>query len=718
MTDHRAAARPEIWAGIECTLNRVGDHYFDQLSRSGHRDRIEDLNRLAALGVRAIRYPVLWEAHENGDWAWADERLQRIRSLGMRPIVGLVHHGSGPPHTSLLDPAFPEGLAQFAARVAERFPWVDEFTPINEPLTTARFSGLYGHWYPHGRDARTFLSALLIECKATVLAMRAIRKVNPAARLIQTEDLGFTHAPPHLQYQADFENERRWLSFDLLSGRVNVKHPMRSYLRYVEIPDADIDWFRANPCPPDIFGINYYLTSERYLDDNLSHHLPHLHGGNGRHSYADVEAVRALPDGPHGIETLLRQTWERYRRPIAVTEAHLGCTREDQVRWFWEVWNAANRAAMSGVDLRAVTAWSAFGAFNWDALVTSETGTYEPGLFDVRATPPRATAIARLVSTLAHDEPVTEPVLDDVGWWQRPSRLFNSLPGLPCRFQGRPILITGGAGALGQSLAHAVEARGLAHVVRTRAELDIADRDAVITALRELRPWAVINAAGYTHIDRAEVDADNCRRVNSTGAAVLAAACADLHIRLVTFSTDLVFDGRLGRPYREGDAVGPLNIYGQSKVEAECQVLERTPNALLVRTAALYGITHTQNFVAQALRTLRGNAVFTAVADVTVSPTYVTDLVNATLDLLIDGEHGLWHLTHPEAVTWAELARSAARIAGLDAGRVVECSSTQLGWNARRPMFSALDSQRGQLLPSLGAGLTRFIRELAVGAAA
>ena len=130
------------------------------------RRRIDDLERFAALGTRTLRYPILWEriapdGLASADWRWADERLTRLRDLGIRPIVGLVHHGSGPRDTSLVDPLFSEKLQVFARAVAERYPWVDAYTPVNEPLTTARFSGLYGHWYPHGQSDCTFAQALL-----------------------------------------------------------------------------------------------------------------------------------------------------------------------------------------------------------------------------------------------------------------------------------------------------------------------------------------------------------------------------------------------------------------------------------------------------------------------------------------------------------------------------------------------------------------------------
>src|SRR5437868_107069 len=152
-----ALAPLELWAGVECTVNRVGDSFFDQLELNGHARRIDDINLFAELGVRALRYPVLWERTapdglQSADWSWADERLARIRNLGLLPIISLVHHGSGPRYTSLVDAAFPEKLSAYARAVAERYPWVSHYTPVNEPLTTARFSGLYGHWYPHGRN--------------------------------------------------------------------------------------------------------------------------------------------------------------------------------------------------------------------------------------------------------------------------------------------------------------------------------------------------------------------------------------------------------------------------------------------------------------------------------------------------------------------------------------------------------------------------------------
>lgn len=735
-TSATPGARPplELWAGVECTVNRVGDAYFDQLEASGHAARREDLDLFAGLGVSALRYPLLWERlqpdpQREPDWSWGDDRLGRLRALGVRPVVGLVHHGSGPRHTSLVSGGFAEGLAAYARAVAERYPWVEEYTPVNEPLTTARFSGLYGHWYPHGRDAATFARALLNQCRAVVLAMRAIRAVNPAARLVQTEDLGKVFGAPALAYQVDFENERRWLSWDLLCGRLDRRRPLWGYLRWVGVEEAELAWFLDNPCPPDVIGINYYVTSERFLDENLGRYPPCTHGGNGRRRYADVEAVRARPEGIAGAGTLLRETWERYRLPVAVTEVHLGCTREEQMRWLAEVWDAARAQREGGIDVRAVTAWSLLGAYDWDSLVTRRNGRYEPGVFDLRAPRPRPTALAAMLRDLAAGRPSRHPVLDSPGWWRRPDRLCYT-PVLPFVREeppgtnghsgkngyhrrspaARPLLITGATGTLGRAFARICQRRGLAHRLLSRRELDIADAASVERALSAYRPWAIVNAAGYVRVDQAEQEAGLCLRENAEGPALLAAACARKGMGLLTFSSDLVFDGGARRPYLEGDAVAPLNVYGRSKAVAERRVLETLPSALVVRTSAFFGPWDEYNFVTIALRALSAGQPFRAAEDAVVSPTYVPDLVEACLDLLIDDEHGLWHLSNAGAVTWADLARKAAELTSLDPNGVLGCTTEELGLAAPRPLYSALGSERGTLLPPLEDALGRCVQ--------
>src|SRR5436853_1116903 len=152
--ERRTAPPPELWGGAECTIVRLRDEYRDQAVETGHRDRQGDFERMAELGLKTVRFPILWEAvaperPDKLDFAWTDDRLAMLRERGIEVVGGLLHHGSGPAYTSLLDPDFPARLADYAARVADRYPWISTWTPVNEPLTTARFSGLYGHRFPH-----------------------------------------------------------------------------------------------------------------------------------------------------------------------------------------------------------------------------------------------------------------------------------------------------------------------------------------------------------------------------------------------------------------------------------------------------------------------------------------------------------------------------------------------------------------------------------------
>lgn len=702
----------ELWGGVECTVTRVRDGWRDQMAETGHWNRIQDLDAVAALGIRTLRYPVLWEhvspdSPERTDWRWHDARLERLRDLGIRPIAGLVHHGGGPRYTSLVDPAFPEMLAVHAGRVAERYPWLEMFTPVNEPLTTARFANLYGHWHPHNTDHGPFLRSLVIECKATLLAMRAIGRTIPGARLIQTEDMGKVFSVPSLKLQADHENGRRWLSLDLLCGRVDRDHPWWRAFLDAGVDERDLDLLRAGEGAPDIIGINHYLTSERYLDPDQARYPEHLRSRDPRHPYADAEAVRMdWPVGDTGPEARLREVWERYRRPVAVTEAHHGCTREEQVRWLMEVWSAAGRLRGDGVDLRAVTVWSLFGAIDWNSLLTRRDGFYEPGPFDVRSDPPRPTLLATAVGSLAATGGFDHPVLDRAGWWHRPMRLYRqsraAVDRVPCAASPRRLLITGATGTLGRALARACGMRGLDHVLVGRRDMDIADPDSVNRALDDIRPWAVVNAAGFVRVADAERERARCFRENTTGAATLAGACAQRGLPLATFSTDMVFDGRLGRPYREDDPVSPTGAYGASKAEAERLVARLHPEALILRTAAFFGPWDVHNFVHATLCGIAAGRTVSASADI-VSPTYVPDLANATLDLLMDGTRGIWHLAHRGAASWYDFARTAAKIAGLGPARV-----RPVGGSARN---TALQSGRGALLPCWQEALARCIAE-------
>jgi dTDP-4-dehydrorhamnose reductase len=720
-------SRVEVWGGLECTVNRVGGRYYDQLELSGHATRPSDMDRIASLGIRTLRYPLLWErtapsSPRQADWRWADERMEKLDQHGITPIVGFVHHGSGPRHTSLLDDRFAEKLADYSSAVVERFSTIRYVTPINEPLTTARFSTLYGHWYPHRKSWKDFAAAILNQCIATRESLKAMRAHNPSIQLVQTEDLGRIYSTPRLAYQASFENQRRWLTFDLLCGRIGESHPMWSHLALDELLRAQLQSMVEDPCPPDIIGINYYVTSDRFLDERVELYPEHLIGGNERDRYADVEAVRSVREGISGHSAVLSEAWNRYRIPLAITEAHIGCTREQQLRWLMEAWEGACAAKHAGCDVRAVTAWALFGSFGWDSLVTREPFTYECGAFDIRANEPRETAVARLIRELAKRSEGSHPAANANGWWRSPQRLTVTGYALsmrsnhafradtPCSVKSRerPILVTGARGTLGNAFVRICDQRGLAVRGMTRKEMDITNAESVRAAIDAIRPWAIINAAGFVRVDDAERDRDACFDANAVAVGILAGEASRLGIPFATFSSDLVFDGAKRQPYVESDPVSPLNAYGASKAAAEVSARLLHEDSLVIRTSAFFGPWDEWNFPVIALRSLTAGIPFLAASDSVVSPTYVPDLVGASLDLLIDGESGVWHLANTGEASWSDLAREIASRASLPVTLVQPATTGELNLAARRPPYSALASERGSILSSLENAIDRW----------
>ncbi|GGY61203.1 hypothetical protein GCM10011613_00730 [Cellvibrio zantedeschiae] len=723
-----------IWGGIECTVHRLGDAYGDQLLRNGHNDRASDLKIIAELGIKTLRYPVVWEriapqGLAKADWSWTDERLAQLKELGINPIAGLLHHGSGPSFTNLIDPDFPAKFVEFAVAVAERYPWLEIFTPINEPLTTARFSCLYGVWYPHLRDDHAFSLAVLNQCKANILAMREIKKIIPSAKFLQTEDLGKCHGTKKLQYQCDFENERRWVSLDLLTGTLNNQSVMWKYFRKRgKVSEDDLEYFTTHYYAPDIIGINHYITSERFLDENRKKYPEWSHAQNGKDTYSDIDIVRADIHKREGHYKILKSVAERYHLPIALTEVHLGSSRDAQLRWFMEAYSAATRLKDEGVDIRAVTSWSLFGAYDWNSLLTQNNNFYESGAFDIRSGEPRPTAVAHLIKRLCENKVPDHPVLQADGWWKNPehvhfafgsSKHARGLPTIEHMFPEnllaanvKPILIIGATGTLGRAFAHICSMRNISYVLLSRNDMDIMNKERVEFFLQKHEPWAVVNAAGFVRVDDAETSPELCFRENAYGPVVLAQACLKYGVNFLTFSTDLVFNGQNTKPYRESDSVSPLNVYGASKAYAEAHVLAANPSALIVRTSAFFGPWDEHNFIAQLIKSVTNGKSFMAASDQTITPTYVPDLVNNCLDLIIDEAKGIWHIANSSATTWSEFAFSALDVAGVDKKLIKPVVSTVFNPKAKRPANSALESEKGIFLPKLEDAIERFFREV------
>jgi dTDP-4-dehydrorhamnose reductase len=258
------------------------------------------------------------------------------------------------------------------------------------------------------------------------------------------------------------------------------------------------------------------------------------------------------------------------------------------------------------------------------------------------------------------------------------------------------VVVLGASGMLGTALVRVLESRGTAHVAAGRDRLDLED-DGIEPALEALSPSAVINAAAYTDVARAEQEGERRRayRLNRDAPGALAHACRALGVPLIHVSTDYVFDGRKEAAYVETDAVGPLQIYGRSKLEGERRVLAGHHGALIVRTSTLYGPGRADrpHYVDAILRQARRSDRLHVVRLPVSSPTYSIDLARGLIELLESSATGIVHLVNRGGCSRLELAREILRRAGLDRSTELRERSPPAGPPAR-PAFSVLDTSR------------------------
>jgi dTDP-4-dehydrorhamnose reductase len=291
----------------------------------------------------------------------------------------------------------------------------------------------------------------------------------------------------------------------------------------------------------------------------------------------------------------------------------------------------------------------------------------------------------------------------------------------------RPILVAGKSGQLARCLVETAHRRGVALIAVGRPELDLEDAATVERVVRAAEPAAIVNAAAYTAVDRAESEPARAFAVNRDGAERLASAARRRDLPFIHISTDYVFDGRKCSPYTEEDAAAPLNVYGRSKLEGEAAARHAHPAALVLRTSWVYSA-HGHSFVRTMLRRAAEPEDVRVVDDQHGAPTAAEDLADAILDILqrsggedIAARAGIHHLAARGETTWHGLASTIfARLSergGLRAPGLVAISSAEYPSAARRPANSRLDCakierQFGIRLPPWRQSLDRCLDRL------
>lgn len=261
------------------------------------------------------------------------------------------------------------------------------------------------------------------------------------------------------------------------------------------------------------------------------------------------------------------------------------------------------------------------------------------------------------------------------------------------------ILVIGRSGQVARAL---VERAGVEDVVAVgRPELDLLDPDAVARAIDAVAPDAIVNAAAYTAVDKAESEPDLAMAVNGVAPNRIAALARNRGLPFIHISTDYVFSGESGQPYRESDATGPLNVYGRSKLAGEEAVLAQGGRALIVRTCWVYSA-QGQNFANTMLRlAAEGRDVVRVVDDQRGCPTYAGDIADALLSLARQADRieqpSIVHFANEGVASWADFAEeifARARAHGLPSASVERIATADYPTPARRPRCSALDTAR------------------------
>jgi dTDP-4-dehydrorhamnose reductase len=277
------------------------------------------------------------------------------------------------------------------------------------------------------------------------------------------------------------------------------------------------------------------------------------------------------------------------------------------------------------------------------------------------------------------------------------------------------LLVTGGAGMLGQAVAAVATRLGHDVIALPRADLDITDRDRVRRVLAAAEPRAVINCAAWTDVDGAEDAEDAATAVNGAGAGNVARAVAEAGARLVHVSTDYVFDGSKRTPWVESDPVGPIGAYGRSKLAGEREVAAAGGDHAIVRTAWLFGAGG-RNFVDTMLALGRDSDEVDVVADEVGSPTWSAHLAEALVEVAERrGDDGIFHAAGAGACSWFELAVEVFARAGVRC-RVRPTTAERYARPAPRPAYSVLGTERdaAPMLPSWQEGVAGYLAEKAV----
>lgn len=354
--------------GIEDTFvpqSRAGERPIDEYELTDHYEQVEtDLALAEEVGAEMVRWGVPWyrvaPTPDTWDWSWVDRAMDGFRATGLRPIVDLLHYGT--PlwlDDQFANPDYPERMAEFASRFAERYgDHATDYTPVNEPVIHALFSGEYGYWPPYltGPGGMATIAGSL--ARGFVLTQQGIAEQLGSRATFVHVDAGMRYtgdvdAPEHRETVARLRGQT-FLVEDLVTGSVTEGHPLLAQLRHGGVTDDQLAWLRDNAVRPDVMGVNYYPLHSTEVFEAGVHH------GGG---FADP---RPFADaGSEGLREVLLAHAERYGAPVMLTETCVTGTVQERMAWMEESVATLDDLRAEGVPVVGFTWWPLFDMYEW-----------------------------------------------------------------------------------------------------------------------------------------------------------------------------------------------------------------------------------------------------------------------------------------------------------------------------------------------------------------
>lgn len=346
--------------GIECSCPTIdGNLRVDQLRDTGHYELWKtDLRLVRELGLRYLRYgpPIyrIFLGPGKYDWSFLDPVMHEMRKQGIVPIIDLVHFGLPDWLDNFQNPDWPSHFADYARAFAERYPWVRYYTPVNEIYVTAQFSGAFGWWNERLMSDHAFVTNIKHCVKASILSMLAILDLRPDAIFIYSESTEYVHpGSPALVAQANFMNERRFLSLDLLFAH-DVSATMYQYLLSSGMTSDEYRWYMGQRelrrhC---VMGTDYYVTNEHVI----------------KPTGQSIGAGEV-----YGYYVITRQYYDRYKLPVMHTETNR--VHAHAIEWLWKEWMNLLRLRDDGVPIIGFTWFGLVDMKDWDSALTKMRGT-------------------------------------------------------------------------------------------------------------------------------------------------------------------------------------------------------------------------------------------------------------------------------------------------------------------------------------------------------